>query len=236
MTQPVSHGYPDYGRTSARADVLWHDIIDPDIDAQETLPKKFIGDRGYVQFFFSADTNHFDLTFNYYMDAGLTQLSTATAWSCRSGNHIEASDPVKAPWVVVVVTPSAVNSAYTFRMWGTDVPANTLSINDTGTQLYDLDGVSIGAGVTRTDVLIPTYSGPATWRMATNSTNWSSYLEAITPTGAIVHIDRISQDQVSERILVYLPRATCRVRTTNNEAAAKTFFGFVSAHPQGIYG
>lgn len=236
MTAPVAHGYPDYGRTSARANVLYHDVTDADIDAQEALPRKFVGDRAYIQFFFSADTNHFDLSFTYSIGSAGQQTTATQKFSCRQGGSIESSDPVKGPYVSVVVTPSAVNSAYTFKMWGTDGPSHQGSNDDFGNLLYDQDGISIGATTTRTDEISVVWPGPASFFVVSTAASWTSYVEGINKSGTVRHIARRSQVSPVEPQLFFLPRSTVRIRTTNNDAGARLFFMYLNAHPQGLYG
>jgi hypothetical protein len=238
MTAPISHGYPDFGRTLARANVIYHNFSDADIDASETLASRFCGDRAFLTFRFFAVTNHFNLRFEFWDSASGGSFLAVDIWSCRAGKFITGSIPVLGPWLRVVVAPSAVNSAYEFRVYGTDAPYWPDTGSSFNNNLYAQDGISIGAGATRTDNFALIWPGPATWHAASTAASWTSYLEAIDDVGTTSIIDRATQvqDGPGNRRLVYLPRALCRVRTTNNDASARTFFLFVTGHPRGLWG
>lgn len=236
MTSPLLHGYPDYGRTSARSNILFHDIEDTDIDAQEVLTLRFCGDRGYIQFFFAADTGHFDVSFRYYVSPVGAGFTVTQKFSCRQGFSLQTSDPVKGASFDVVVTPSAANSAYRFQCWGTDVPSHQGVNDDWGNLLLSEDGTAIGAGATITQTIPNVWPGPASFFAAATATSWVTRVQGINRTGAVRTIARITEAGPPGHHRLYLPRSTVRVQTTNNDGVGRNVFLFLSAHPQGLYG
>lgn len=236
MTAPIAVGYPDYGRTSARAKVIYHAITDPDIDAVEVLPTKYVGDHQYLQIFFSATTNHFFVEM-FFKDQELG--GTSIRWhsfSIRQGDTFLHTFPIPGPFVSITVTPSAVNSAYSLNAWSTSVPDQGNGVFDNGRVGIDLDGTSIGAGVTRTDSLNGPWPGWWSWGGESTAASWISKLEAISDSGAVTVLDRLSQGTGAARRLLHLPFSSLRIRTTNNDAGARSFFIYGTSHPYGRFG
>lgn len=236
MTAPIAVGFPDWGRTSARAKVIYHDITDLDIDAVEQLPVKYVGDHTYLQVFFSAVTNHFFVAIDFKdQELGGTTIGWQS-FTIRQGDSFRHTFPIPGPFVSIAVTPSAVNSAYLLNAWSTSVPDQGNGPFDSGRVKIDLDGISIAAGATRTDSLDGPWPGWWSWGGESTAASWISKLEAIDDVGGITVLDRLSQGTGAARRLLHLPFSSLRIRTTNNDAGARSFFIYGTSHPYGRFG
>jgi hypothetical protein len=236
MTTPIAHGYPDFTRVVAKSDVVYHNIDDLDIDAQETLARKFVGDRTHIGFFIQPSAGGFNLYFSFHGQPVAAEEMGSHSFDVPIGTVAQLTIPVAGPWMEIVVTPSAVNSAYTFKVWGTDTADTYSRTSPNAGSLISQHGVNINAGATRNDAATRLWPGPAAWGVKATATAWQAFLERKDYTGAVTVIDWINNANSGELRQLYLPHQPINIRTVNLDGVARTFYVYINAHPFGRYG
>jgi hypothetical protein len=236
MTTPIQHGYPDYGRTAARANVIYHNINDPDIDGQETLPRKFVGDRAHVGFFIQPSAGGFNILFSFHEEEVAASEMGSHNFDIPAGKVANLTIPVCGPWLEIIVTPSAVNSAYTFKVWGTDYPDTYSRNNPIAGSLISQHNVNVGAGATANYAATKIWPGPVSWHVKSTAASWQAFLESVDYQGNVRTLDWDNNAGPNVIRQLYLPHQGVNVRVVNLDAAIKVFYVYVNAHPFGRYG
>lgn len=205
-------------------------------DIDDAFPVIPVGDHRYIGFSWISNTNHFRLTFSFYDSPSGGFLMGQERFDIRQGERLTMSIPVGGPFLIISFNVSAAGASYSIQAWGMASPAFWTPQLPNDSILYALDNTSIAATTARTDNLPRPWPGPVSWHAVSTAASWTSYIEAVSYTGGITMIDRCTQGTPADRRYLHLPRSSCRIRTTNNDASARTFFIFLSAHPWGIYG
>lgn len=236
MTLPVAHGYPDYGRTYARADITYHDVSDADLDAVETLPRKFVGDRPYLGFFLSPSVNHIRIRFLFFDQPAGGTFRGVQVWEARDDTVARGNVSVTGSYMDVEVTPSAANAAYSLVCWGTDAPMPQHGADSTENSLVSIHNLVIGGGGSSITEHPLVWPGPASWTVHTNATAWDARLETISYLGTVRTLDRLGSGGQETHHQAYLPRAPLRTQILNLDGVDRTFSLYLTAHPLGQFG
>lgn len=223
MTQPLPHGYPDYGRVVAQADKRLDRLSVPDIDAVTNYGPYFTGDAPFVDIGFVSGVGAFRIELRYYADAALTIQTNAYGMDILNGMIINLTFPVKGPYLQFRVTPAAINSSF-------DCDLTVMG-----------DGMSDGGGSSRTPIVLSDLNrnvagggnfaatsvwlapGPAVWNVYTFLATWEARLEALDFNGVALRLDTANNTQGNFSRLVYLPLRPIRLTVLNTTGAAGNF-------------
>lgn len=152
MTDPIVHGYPDFGRYQAQADKVFVDVNDPDIDAQETYGPFFVGDVPAFGIFFSVSTGSFRVFIDYADSILFTVTTDSHRIELRPGDTASLQLPTLGPWVRVRVDPQAANQAFLMTLWAASLPFRPNGGLADANRLYSSNAQNVPVGVTNLDV------------------------------------------------------------------------------------
>lgn len=229
MTQPVVHGYPDFGRFQARATKVYLDTSGNYAGSDITFGPFFVGDIEYLAHAFSSVTVNSSLFLEYYADDALSTFLGDHWVSCRAGVRSDMSLPVLGPWLSVRLHAFASPGSWTLALYEATGRLLSTYWSNSSTALINTIGVNIAAGG-NTVIWAPVIrAGRAVWRINPGATAWVADLIALEGSGTITIIDRITQLEGTTQQSAYLPAQTAGIRVFNNDAAAKTFNVFLNA-------
>lgn len=232
MTQPTAHGYPDWNRVSAQADAVFFDVSNNVINAAQSHDVGFVGNYPACGVLFRADTNHFNVEFDFYQDAARTQFIDNYEVSVRQGLTFNRNIPILGPYLQVVVTPSAAASQYDIRLWAAPNFAISTAIGSISPVLISQTQTNVAAGATSTITAARVSPGEAHVTFMTSATNWFAYVDAIDDAGVVTTIDTFGGptfETIHHRI--FLPPQTIRTRFINNDAGAQDYWMYLVARP-----
>lgn len=236
MTQPVTHGFPDWARQTPAVDVIYERIDVPDIDALTSYGPYFVGATPHVGVLFGATTNNFDASFSFFADEALTLSLADVHLEIRQGQTAPQVIPAYGPWLRVNVVPSAANGSFFMRLWATPVPGRPMRDSARDNMLVSQTATNIGAGATSTFSPSRVWPGPAVWSVDTAAATWTAVLSTISPSGTVRLIDAMRNGASPTSRGVYLPNASLQLAVTNTTGAAATFNVGLSAVPGWILG
>jgi hypothetical protein len=222
VTTPIQHGYPDWGRFDARADVVLA-VTSVINHAGQDYGPFFVGHITHLAFYLGIGTRGVDVTFKFYSDAALSVQLGELIYSLAPGALASWSIPVTAPYLVVNFQPQGGNSDWDFRLWS--VAGNVPKMWGDGPPIAlisDLGHNVAGGGVVvvaATEVV----PGDCHFEVDTTVATWQAFLETVDSTGTVTRIARITNtlNIVPQRLL--LPPALSQVRINNQTGAAGLF-------------
>lgn len=231
MTQPVSHGYPDHGRYSARADKFINSQSSVTIDASETYGRFFVGDIDFLGLRFFAQTNHFSFQVSFYESQTSTLPFGNQTFSIRENGSLDLTIPVTGPWVEYVIAPSAVDSIFTQRSW-TAHSATFGALLSYNAPIIASTNQSIAAGASLTVSTTKVWPGEAHWFTESAVATWTSRIETIDYLGNTIIIDEFRATAAGDKgRQIFLPPINVQLIITNQSAGAGTFRAAIVARP-----
>lgn len=150
MTQPTPHGYPDYDRVAARANVQYISESIVNVAVEQIRGPFFVGHQPAIGLLISGNVNGWVIELEFYNDAGLTQfLEQHTFHVTTAGAILRQSISVLGPWLLLRLTPSAAASDLSVKMWATAAPS-TIAGSQLSNLLIGTTGNAIAIGATET--------------------------------------------------------------------------------------
>lgn len=232
MTQPIAHGYPDWGRFVPHADSILLDLSAQTINNTTTHDLGFVGNYANLGFFFRDIAQNFSIEVQYFTDSALTNQITEFTYNARSGNTFDGVVPVLGPYARVRLLISAAGAQYDLTVFASSQPAIPGDGSATTNLMVSRNGTAIGASAS--DTITPTIirPGQAYWTCHSTAANWTAVLQYIDYQGNVGNLD--SMKGTSATVLnhaVFLPACTVQVVFTNGEAAARTYNLHLTARP-----
>lgn len=232
MTAPVEHGYPDYGRYSARADVVLVKETGTVSNVITTRGPFFVGGNTHLAFEMFVSSGSVDVTFVYYQDQARTIELSQTNMSIQSANYCSMTVPVRGPWLYLILAPSITPFLFNLALWTAAGPSIGHPNVAGASILLSLDGVNIAAAATRTDDLEYVWPGEASWSAdMPTATTFDIRLQAISASGAVTLLDHINQTTPQGRHTVFLPPMSLRVASHNADAGPRPIYATLLARP-----
>lgn len=229
MTQPVIHGYPDFGRYQAQSDKFLYQNLFPDLDAIFPVGVFFVGDVRGLGLYINAITNNVRVIVNFTEDSGGSNLFSAHTFDVLQGTIFEGSVPVLGPWASVSITPSAINGSAQLILWTTANFSQQLSGSPTSSILYSQAG-NLPAGATITTVpnvrmgrCILDYLFPA------NLSN--IIIDSVDYLGAARRISAVQSNGGQDSRQIILPPTGIQITVTNFAAGAAFYSVILSFDP-----
>lgn len=224
MTQPTAHGYPDWNRVSARADVLYLDEqITFDPIAQSRGPF-FVGHQPSIGVLFEAITGGLRVRLRFFGQQNLTERLDEHDLRMTGGlDTIRQSLAVLGPWMNVEMTSSVVGGDATARIWATAAPA-TFSWLFTANILLatTLNPIAIGATENITaDFVWPGNAFLNFQQTAGTCTLSLSVLDHLGAASTFWRRDLTAAQPVGE--MVALPSGIVRATVVNTSGAATSY-------------
>lgn len=230
MTQPIAHGYPDWARFSAEADVDWLNLTAESIAASTDYGSFFLGANKWVGVAIIGTTNHARYNFAFYRDAALTKLAGELPIHVRAGGQYRGAIPVNGPYLLITVLPSANPTVFDLGVWSAAGPMSGFNSGFTSV-LMTVVAQNAPIGSTLFGPTTAVCGGPVHWHVQTSGTDWYAYLRTLEYNGTVTFLDSISWLTGPNTHIVYVPPRPLIVEISNVSAAAKTVDIFLGAPP-----
>jgi len=218
MTQPASHGYPDWNRSQAQADVLFVRVDNVTVNNDTTHGRFFIGNQKALGLYFTAAANACQVMVRWFdSNTASTDFMNET-YEFPAGTFGTWTVPAVGPFVEVLLILQAANLTYDMRLWAAPERRNFAS-GGLGVTLISVINTAIGIGVTATNNSNEIYTGPAYWSGWQGVANFVAFLEVVDAAGVVYTLDRWQSAGLDFWRPVYLPPARARIRHVNQSGA-----------------
>lgn len=224
MTQPVGHGYPDFGRFVAQADKLLLDTGTVASNVVVTYNLGFVGDVDALGYFIRATTQGQSFEFAFYEDAAGVNKFTGHTIAVVAPLTSDRFIPVLGPFCRLIVTPAAAGGSHAAKVWTGPrggIASDTLS----GTNiLITATAVNVAAAGNSTQDAVRVWPGEAHWTVSSLAATWRAELRMLLASGAFTVVDSMQGTAAgTQHHRVFLPNRAARVFYTNTSAAAANF-------------
>lgn len=232
MTTPVVHGYPDWVRRSAQADIshLREDAV--------ALTDPFVRGR----FFVGAETA-LGISCEVAAVSAAVRLDYYDAQT--SGNNLgsqvmeltslvalDTCVPVLGPWVDFTAFRSAAGGTISIHLWSVPIPAHSYTSAADQSCLVRVSNVVVAGGAQRDDDAVRILPGWATWQFQGVGQAFVAELRILRPTAGLATIARYELAAGSDRsIKIALPPNPVRSRVTNSGAGNMNWSSYIIAYP-----
>lgn len=234
MGQPISHGFPDWGRQQAPTDVILLSQTTFNMAASVVLFEGFVGTAPYLQVnAFNDPGNRGRIEFQWYADAALTVFLYSQFMHLAPSGAYGGSVPIAAPFVKVIATAAAFPQTLTVAIITGVAYTSRMSLAGGIPILVSQVGVAVGAGATVAADSTFTVPGLAHWSVDTALATWTARLEALDMAGTVFQLASTRNTALPGIHLVYLPLMPVRVSFTNTTGAAGAFDSQVVARSFG---
>lgn len=214
MTQPVTHGFPDFNQQLLTSDVL--QVFDDNVTADSfDKPIKYIGNAQYIAVRADAFVKNWGMTWNWWADPAGAQFLAGVSINMLEGDFFSQSMPVYGPYVEILGSSNVAGGRYRCKVWtagGMFVPVSALDIvlvsslvNTPANGSTQVDTSRVGAY----PAVLSAHSGLA---------NWGVRVQAITKAGTTSEIAAVFNNTEPHTIMI--PPDHIRVFTDNFTGAA----------------
>lgn len=230
MTAPVAHGYPDWGRFVARANVKWLKETGVAITAASERGSFFLGHTTHLGVKFTCTTGHASISFSWRTGAAAADEVATTGIDVRDDTIYVGAIPVVAPYVVVTVTPGSVNPTFNLALWSAAGPLPFLDHSDTNVLLSDIL-TPWGLGIATTGVATYVTPGLAYLSCFASITNYTATVESIDASGVTQRLLIYGGAHNGLSMAVYLPATPVRLQLDNNVGPGATIEYALTSDP-----
>lgn len=230
MTLPGAHGHPDWNRSVPRADKVFFNQTVTNVDAQTDHNLGFVGDTPFISLSFEPSINHMRVQLRFHTTAALGAPIRSYTFDVRNGTNVNQAVPVLASYLVMRVTPSAVDSEFVATVQDSPVGGRVFGESSAGNVLAEITNTSIGAGLTGTIAAGNIWPGAAVWSVQTAAATWTAELRMRDYLGVDTVIDRMTNTAIERWRSIFLPARQMRIAVTNNTGAAANFSFYLNAH------
>ncbi len=231
MTTPVAHGYPDWGRQSAKSDIEVLIMSGVSISGVTLSAVKFVGNMSYL-YVRCSSASSMNVGISWFADEAATLSLFGDVVTTASGGDAVQCVPIRGPWVRFTFERGAYPGTINFQAYMTDVPFNVYAGTDGENNLIDVNATVVGAGATSTFNAIATRGNWVYWRgVLEAATSARILLLSVDFTGTTHLIDYANQDLASSGRMVLVPALPLRVTVFNNDGVGRDAFVSVVHHP-----
>lgn len=234
MTTPVVHGYPDWARQVARADVVYLDVSET-ISNVKTHATKFVGATPCVGIDFTAASGIWctiELNWLSAQSGGTTLHSEE--FVVGGNGKMALSIPAIGPYLQISISPESFNYTYSMTVWATYEPRVLFGAAIRAPLLIDVTNGSIGAGATVTIDAEYTVPGMACFQLYCDAATFDGGVRAMINSTTPIDIVTFIQTLPIAPHLIYLPAAPVRFLLHNSAAVARNYFVHIYSHSIGL--
>lgn len=227
MTAPVTHGYPDWGRYVAQADVILADSSAGPTGVDQQIGPFFVAGNKFIGLNILISGGATLLTIGWSTDSlGLNRMGFQTV-PFRSNERLAITVPVQGPYMMILIEPQVGGVSMEWTVWTT--AANSPSTDgDMAPKQLIANGSSVAAGATRTDFATRILGGPAFFSADSSLATWVAILESYDETGATQGIARLTNATVPG-LNVVLPQRPIQIRSVNTTGGAGSIRAYLSS-------
>jgi hypothetical protein len=227
----VQHGYPDYGRFQARADVILLNE-NPVINADAVRGPFFVGGFTHLGISAVVFAGTCELQFDYTGDEAGGILLASQFVSLRTDDSCAIAIPILGPWLELHINVGTVPLDFIIEMWTTAGPGFGNPLGLSTSVLLSVDGVNVNAAATRTDDLGAVWPGEASFFADFPAgANFTIKLLSVDKGGVTKLLAYVDQNTPQGNHSVFLPATHLRVTSLNSDAAAHPVFLSLAARP-----
>lgn len=227
MTQPIDHGYPDYGRFAAHSDVLLTSFIEDTLTAQKTYGPFFCGGLTNVALKGSPDAARAEYSLLWYNDNAGTILLGSDVMILRSASSSTLTFPVRGPWLQIQVNFSAYPNVHGMTAYTVPQTSANTGTDGIGNWFLRQGLVAVGAASTSTINATTTYGGEAHMFSYCGATSGNILVSttdlAGAATGWFYTSDRAAGEAIINHRTIHVPPVPIQALFTNNDAVPRLF-------------
>lgn len=233
MTSPVLHGFSDWARQAAEADIVVLYKVNEPLPGLTTYGPFFVGGMPSLYLAFNGTGTRNRIQFSFYLDAAMTQLVDQDAITTPSGGGFTGSITVFGPYVTITVEADTYAQTFNARCVMAPSARACTGANASAGQMLLGAPQNVAAG-TNVDVI-----SNITWR-------GSATLYTESPAAAGARIDLFHRRFDGSLILIYrgldsgretvelaLQPSIVLARLMNPVGAARDFYFALNAKRQG---
>lgn len=230
MTAPVSHGYPDFGRFAATADIEICRQSNVGINADTNVNLGFVGSLPYLGHTTVAVLSNLKVNYAFYSDASYTNQVGNMSAQLQQGGRFEEPIPVLGPFLQVQIFANAYPATYSLIMWMQPEPGYNNAGDAFRTLLFNQIAVSYAVGTTVTTTSNCFY-GALFVQVRIPDAGSQVRFQTIDRNGAVHELCRFFGSDPLLQANLWLPPATLQARVTNAGGVAQAFDVFANCRP-----
>lgn len=230
MTQPVPHGFPDWGRFDSSADKVYIRFDESGLTGNFSLDPLFVGDVSHVGISCVVTQNAAYMAIDWYEDEGLTSALWSDTIEFAADKLCVINLPVRGPYLSIAWEPQATPYNILGRITSAKSGKAAIGAADENVLISRLN-IAIGAGAVVSSTSFRIIPGPAIWNVFVTSTTWTAAISGVHPDGTTIRLDTINQTVGHASRPLYLPACSLVLTITNTSAAAAAFNCAVMAKP-----
>lgn len=236
MTVQTAHGYSDWGRFQAQADIEYYDDAPVNVDAVTNYGPFFVGDVPFIALRFDPLILSHKAELRFFSEVGAVNFFGSYEWHVRNGANVHQSVAVLGSWVQLRVTPSAAGSSFQARIVSAPTAGRIPGLGVNATALIQVSASAIAIGATNQAVAGNVWPGEAVWSVRTSLATFEAYLEVDDYLNVSTIIDAFTETAVDRSRTVYLPAGRMRIRIVNTSGGAGTVYYYLNANSRLLAG
>lgn len=231
MTTPITHGFRDFGRQTARADVQVFNSLGLNLVALTQTAVVFVGDIPYMYVRMSS-TSSTNLGISWFADAAGTVSLFGDVMTTATGGEAIQCIPVRGPYVRFTLERGAYPGTVNFQAFMVPVPFNVYAGTDGENTLISVDGTVIPAGTAVAFDAINTRGGWIHWNaFLDGGTITLQRLYAVDFTG-VQHLIAVADNgNAGAGSIAFAPALPLRILINNANVVDLSAFAVVTHHP-----
>lgn len=231
MTTP--HGYQDYGRFAAQADIMYYDrqVYNLLANTSVMLPALSVFGTRSIMVNAWSGSNRFLMQLHWCYDQAGSNLVNTDNYVCPASGEIPLMVPTRSPYLIIELwAPFALPVLITLTVAGSASPGK-LQGGECANVLMSRSSFAVNAGasdVVRPTVLMP---GWATLQVGSGIATWLFYLDCEDVNGGITTFARVDSSAPFAIHRIILPTGCVKCTFFNTSAANGTYSAFLNSVP-----
>lgn len=231
MTAPLAHGYPDYHRSLARADIIFVPFTFATTSTSVTFGPFFMGNSRSVLLTVQCDSGAgLGVQLTWTTDPAGIDFVAVESINMRGPSVQVNGYTVRGPYLTVLLSSPGGAVNYFIALTGESENLAAESGNLSPVYAIEYTGANINAGATRTDNSAIVAPGEAEWFVFTTAATFQANLNTILSDGTVIPLSVMTQVQNPQRERLFVPNRSLQITMKNNDAAAKVFTAILIIH------
>jgi hypothetical protein len=235
MTSPEAHGYPDWGRFAARADVILNVDEALVLNADLTRGNYFVGNVEHVAFSFSGGAQPCNISVYWLADAAANVTLARQVITTRGNGGFDHTLPVAGPWMQIVISPVAFPTTVDLLIWTAAGPLASLGAPMAPEVLIAASN-NVGAGANVTTTASRTAPGMAHFHAESALATWFATVDSIDAGGTVTRLAVRSQATALQTQLLFLPSDAVQIVRGNGTGASGQIIATLVRSGMGMIG
>jgi hypothetical protein len=230
VTSPVLHGYPDWGRATPAADVVFYQQFGAVANGFTQLGPYFVGATPAVGIFFRANGTAYRVQPTFWPDQAMSSyLGAQVLEFARGGVEYYGAIRTLGPWMTLDITPLVNGNTFDATVWAAPAPA-TIFPNHGDPVLIEVPGQVIGIGATINVDATRIHTGMAHFYLAQRVGTHNATLYSVDYLGTKRRLvsRAMATGQYFDEV-VPLASGTIQIQVVNTSGAASSVDGHVVA-------